>query len=156
MPATERASPLLLLLCCWRFASDRDDDVVHGALVVGSRTIEAHDHCPRRSGTGGDTWSFALSDPAWAVREVGLRASPQGPYKGVYMAEKGEFPQGGVNDFAFVEIGTEPCVTLASTGRGQGSVTFDCEGEPQGVEYPGGPSRLVVRGTLTFTGCPFP
>lgn len=148
----------LLLLGCSGLLNpaQRGDDRVQGSVLVNGRAIPARDWCPSRLGTGGEIWTFALSDPLFVVGEVGLRAGEGPLFVGVYSAEKGEVPKGEVNDFGVVEIGEEPCVRLLSTAPGAGKAVFDCRGAPQGVTVPGGPAVLEVRGELLFEGCPFP
>lgn len=131
---------------------------VRGEVAVNGRSIPARDWCPSRLGTGGETWTFALSDDRFEVGEVGLRAGPGPLHLGVYSAEKGGVPKGEVNDFGVVEIGTEPCVELVRTGPGAGVARFDCAGPPVGVVVDGDDltTRIEVRGELAFEGCPFP
>lgn len=96
---------------------------------------------------------LALSDEAWDVHAVGVRVDSG---VGVYEAAKGALPQGPASEYGVVEVGTERCVDVAVTGPGAGSLTFDCAGEPVGVEYPGDHAHLSVVGTLDFQNCPFP
>lgn len=141
------------MLACAGFESARDDDVVTGTLEVNGRSVEGHAWCFERTGEAGPGWMLALSDEHWDVHAVGVRVDSG---VGLYEAAKGAMPQGPASEYGVVGIGEEACVEVQTSGPGAGSMTFDCVGEPTGVEYPGGHEVLSVRGTLEFRNCPFP